>query len=202
MKPKTDPRVDAFIGKSAEFAQPILRHLRKLVHAACPDVHESIKWGMPSFLYEGKILCGMAAFKAHAAFGFWHRGMAQALGAAGKKAEEAMGNLGRITKLSDLPPDTEMKGYIRQAMNLITTGVPAREKSKPKKPLPVPADFRAALKTKRSAAKNFDSFAPGQRRDYIEWITEAKREETRSKRIATAVAWIAEGKRRNWQYDK
>lgn len=197
---KTDPRIDAYIAKSAEFAQPILRHLRALVHAACPAAEETIKWGMPSFTYHG-ILCGLAGFKAHCTFGFWHQGTTKIIRQAGGKAEEAMGSLGRITSRADLPSDREMMGYIRQAAKLNESGAPARPKPKPKKPLPMPADLAAALKKNAKAAKIFADFSPSARREYIEWIIEAKRAETRSSRLETAVKWIAGGKKRNWKYE-
>lgn len=200
MKTGQDPRIDAYIAKSAGFARPILRHLRKLVHQGCPEAAETIKWGMPSFTHQGKILCGMAAFKAHGTFGFWHQGMTAVLGRASAKAEEAMGSLGRITSLSDLPSDRELLGYIRQAARLIAAGGPTRPKPRPKKVLPVPADLAAALRKNRVAAATFGKFSPSQRRDYIEWITEAKRDETRQKRLATTLAWLAKGKPRNWKY--
>lgn len=201
MKAKRDPRIDAYIDKSAEFAQPILRHLRAVVHAACPAAEETVKWSMPSFVYQGKILCGMAAFKAHCTFGFWHQGMTKALGGAGKKAQEAMGSLGRITSRAELPSDPALKGYIRTAAKLIEAGGPSRPKAKARPPLPVPPDMAAALKANSAAATAFEQFPPGQRREYIEWITEAKREETRQTRLATAIEWIAAGKRRNWKYE-
>lgn len=197
---KTDRRVDAYIAKSAEFARPILRHLRALVHQACPDVEETIKWGMPSFLHHG-IICGMAGFKAHCAFGFWRRGLTDEIARTGVKAEQAMGSLGRITSLKDLPADKAMLGYIRKAAKLNEGGIPARSKPKPKPALPAPADLATALKKNAKAAKAFAAFTPGARREYIEWITEAKRPETRQKRIATAVPWIAAGKKRNWKYE-
>ena len=195
---KTDPRVDAYIAKSADFAQPILRHLRALVHEACPDAEETIKWGMPSFTYHG-ILCGVAGFKAHCIFGFWHQGTTKIIKQAGGKAEQAMGSLGRITSLADLPADREMIRYIRQAAKLNESGAPARPK--PRKPLPMPADLSAALKKNAKAAKVFKDFSPSPRREYIEWITEAKRPETRQKRVATTIRWLASGKRRNWKYE-
>ncbi len=197
---KTDPRVDAYIAKSAKFAQPILRHLRKLVHAAWPKAEETIKWSMPSFTYHG-ILCGMAGFKAHCTFGFWHQGVTKAIAATGRDADEAMGHLGRITSLADLPSDREMTSYIRQAAKLNEAGGPARPKPKPKKALAMPADLAAALKKNAKAGKAFSDFSPSARREYIEWITEAKREATRQARLGTAVGWIAAGKRRNWKYE-
>jgi len=196
----TDPRVDAYIAKSAEFARPILRHLRALVHQACPEAQETIKWGMPSFTSHG-ILCGIAGFKAHCAFGFWRRGMTDVIARDGHKAEQAMGSLGRITSQADLPSDAAMVGYIRQAAKLNEAGGPARPKPKPKQPLPMPADLSAALKKNMKAAKVFKDFSPSPRREYIEWITEAKRPETRSKRVATTIQWLAAGKRRNWKYE-
>lgn len=196
--PTTDPRVDAYIAKAAPFAQPILDHLRALVHATCPEVEESIKWGAPFFLYRG-MFCHMAAFKAHCAFGFWK--WQQVVGE--DATEEAMGQFGRIVSLDDLPPRKTIVAYLRKAMALNDTGVPAATHARrmPKPEAVVPDDFAAALKRNRAARTNFDSFSPGQRREYVEWIVEAKREETRQKRLATAVEWLAEGKTRNWKYE-
>lgn len=204
MSSRTDPRVDAYIAKSAEFARPILTHLRGLVHAGCPDAAETIKWGMPFFTSGDGILCMMAAFKAHCAFGFWHKEMKGLVATDEAKADEAMGILGRITRLKDLPGDKVMLGYIRQAAKLNESGVPARPRSAAKgqpKAAAVPDDLAAALKKNKKAAAIFAGFSPSKRKDYIEWLTEAKREETRAKRLATALAWIAEGKARNWKYE-
>jgi len=196
-----DPRIDAYIAKSAAFAQPILGHLREVVHAACPDVEETLKWSMPSFLYAGGILCGMAAFKQHATFGFW-KGRLIVPGD-GASNESAMGQFGRITKLSDLPSKKVLAGYITQAMKLNEEGVkdPARAKpDKPKPAPPAPTDLAAALKKNRAAKTTWDAFSPSCKREYVDWITEAKREETRQRRVAQAVEWMGEGKQRNWKY--
>jgi uncharacterized protein YdeI (YjbR/CyaY-like superfamily) len=200
----TDPRIDAYIAKSAAFARPVLGHLRRLVHKGCPTAEETIKWGMPSFVHAGKILCGMAAFKGHCTFGFWHKGMNAVLGSDGSKSGEAMGSLGRIRSLEDLPSDRRLLGYIRTAAKLNEADEPARPRAvrKPTRPLPVPGDLAAAMKRNRAAAAAFEKFSPGQRKEYIEWITEAKREETRARRLATAIGWLAEGKTRNWKYAK
>jgi uncharacterized protein YdeI (YjbR/CyaY-like superfamily) len=197
---KKDPRVDAYIAKSAEFAKPILSHLRKLVHAACPEAEETVKWGMPFFDYKGP-LANMASFKAHCAFGFWK----------GKLIldkdipESAMGQFGRLTSLADLPKDKALIGYIKAAARLNEEGVksPTRGKAaKPKPKLEVPAYFTATLKKDKKALAGFASLTPSQRNEYVEWVTEAKTEETRAKRLATSVEWISEGKIRNWKYVK
>ena len=203
MPTNTDPRVDAYIEKSREFARPILRHLRELVHEACPEAEETLKWSSPSWMYRGKILCGMAAFKEHAAFIFWHQGMIGVLGEDGDKSDTAMGSLGRITSVKDLPSDRKMTKYIRAAAALTESGAPSRPRQakKPAAPLPVPADLQALLKKNKAAAKTFESFSPSARKDYIEWITEAKQDATRQKRLATTVEWLAEGKKRNWKYE-
>jgi uncharacterized protein YdeI (YjbR/CyaY-like superfamily) len=200
----TDPRIDAYIAKSADFARPLLRRLRKLVHAGCPEAEETMKWGHPSFLHDGRILCGMAAFKAHCTFGFWHKGMEAVLGSDGAKAEEAMGSLGRITSLDDLPSGRTMIRYIRQAAKLNESDAPGRPRptTKPATPLKVPADFATALKKNKAAAATFEGFSKSHRNEYVEWITEAKREETRRTRLETAIEWLAEGKSRNWKYEK
>ena len=200
---KADPRIDSYIAKSADFARPILRHVRKLVHEACPGAEETMKWSHPSFLHGGKILCGMAAFKEHCTFGFWHKGMERVLGHDGSKADEAMGSLGRITNLEDLPSDKKLLGYLRQAARLNESDAPARPRParQPAAPLAVPAELAAALKGNTAAAATFDRLSLSRRKEYVEWITEARREETRKKRLATTLEWLADGKSRNWKYE-
>ena len=193
---KTDPRVDQYIAKSADFAKPILTHLRKVVHAACPDVEETMKWSAPHFDYKG-MMCGMSAFKSHCAFGFWK----SSLVLDGPGSRDAMGHFGRITSVRDLPSDRVLTGYVQKAAKLNDAKVKvARKPAQPKKPLSIPADFAGALKKKPAARKAFDAFSPSHRREYVKWITEAKTDATRQKRVATAVEWLAEGKSRNWKY--
>lgn len=195
-----DPRVDAYIAKSAEFARPILEYLREVVHQNCPDVQETIKWSAPFFDYRGP-LCHMAAFRQHCAFGFWKG----ALFLDAAKSEEAMGQFGRITALKDAPGRRVLAGHIRQAMKLNEDGVQPARKARRAAPRPlaeVPEDLAAALQSNRRAAAVFAAFSPSHKREYIEWLTEAKREETRQRRLAQAVEWMAEGKPRNWKYQQ
>ena len=194
-----DPRVDAYIEKSAEFAQPILRHLRKLVHAACPEVTETLKWSMPSFEYKG-ILCGMAAFKQHCVFGFWKH---ELVIGDDSKAREAMGSFGCLKQISDLPSKAALTRYIVKAKKLNDDGVKnVRRKTRPRKPIPMHAELAAALGKKKQAKIHFDNFSPSQQREYLEWIAEAKADATRARRIALAIEWITAGKPRNWKYIK
>jgi uncharacterized protein YdeI (YjbR/CyaY-like superfamily) len=197
--PKIDPRVDAFIEKKAAFAQPILRHLRAVVHRACPGVEETIKWGMPSFTYKGQILAGMAAFKEHATFGFW-----RSTEVTGRpEPESGMGQFGRLTGIEDLPAEAELEAMVRKAAALIDSGAKKpRPVKHPKPEIAMPADLASALAANPAAQTTYDGFPPGQKREYLEWITEAKRPETRAARLAQAVEWMAEGKRRNWKYEK
>jgi hypothetical protein len=199
---KKDPRVDAYIAKSADFAKPILTHLRNLIHRAHPGVEETLKWGAPHFEHKG-ILCSMAAFKSHCAFGFWKGALIIAQRHAGAQ-NEAAGQFGRITALSDLPKDSVLMDYVKQAVKLNEDGVksPPRRKSGEKKRLKVPSDFIAALRKNKKALSVFENFSPSHREEYVEWITEAKTEETRERRLKTAVEWMAEGKSRNWKYVK
>jgi uncharacterized protein YdeI (YjbR/CyaY-like superfamily) len=199
--PKKDPRVDAYIAKSADFARPILRHLRKLVHTACPDVEETLKWSMPAFMHKG-ILCGMAAFKEHCTLGVWKHSLITTKLAVDDKSGEAMGQLGRIKSLADLPPDKVMLAYLKEAVRLNEEGVKiARPKrSTVEKVLEVPEYFSAALKKNRKALETFENFSYSHKKEYVEWVAEAKREETRAQRIETSIAWLAEGKARNWKY--
>ena len=199
---KSDPRIDAYIAQAAPFAQPILRHLRKLVHAGCPDVTETIKWSHVSFEHGGKILCATAAFNAHATFGFWHQGMEKIILRDRGTVEGAMGLMGRLTRLADLPDDKTMLRYIKAAAALTAADQPARPRAaKPKPPIPVPADLAVGLKKNKKAAATFEKFPPSCRREYLEWLTEAKRPETRAQRLATTLEWLAAGKRRNWKYE-
>lgn len=195
-----DPRIDAYIAKAAPFAQPILKHLRKLVHAACPDVVETMKWSFPHFDHKG-IMCSMVAFKQHCAFCFWKAALMFPAGKTGVE-NEAMGHFGRITSLSDLPADKTVIGYIKKAAYLNQTGVkvPPRHKSKAKKELVTPDYLTAALKKNKKALATFESLSYSHRKEYVEWLTEAKREDTRRQRLATAIEWMAEGKPRNWKY--
>ena len=195
---RTDPRVDAYIKKSAPFAQPILLHLRKLVHAAVPDVEETMKWSSPHFDYKG-IFCGMSAFKQHVGFGFWKAAlMKDVLPGSGMSAA---GQFGKILSLDDLPSDKELTRIIKVAKKLNDDEVKAPPMRKgPRPALTPPRDLIAALSKNKKAKSTFDGFAPGQRRDYVEWVIEAKQAATREKRIKTAVEWMAEGKVRHWKY--
>jgi uncharacterized protein YdeI (YjbR/CyaY-like superfamily) len=196
---KTDPRIDAYIDdKAADFARPILRHIRSVIHEACPECEETLKWSMPSFLYKGKILAGIASFKAHASFGFWSG--SQVVDTSGQTAT-AMGQFGRLTSLDDLPDRKTLIELTRKAMQLIDEGVkPVRNKTV-KAPFTVPQDLRAAIDAAPTAKATWDAFPPSCQREYVEWVTEAKRDETRAKRLEQTVAWLNEGKRRNWKYE-
>lgn len=194
----SDPRIDAYIAKAAPFAQPILSHVRARVHAAAPDAQETMKWSAPSFTVDGKILLMMAAFKAHAALNFW-RG--QEIGDKQPKAG-AMGQFGKLTSLDDLPSDREFDALIREAADLAKTApAPRKAKHEPKAAAQIHPDFAKALAANPKAKAVLDGFSPSARRDYLEWISEAKQEATRAKRIATAVEWLAEGKKRHWKYE-
>jgi len=192
---KRDPRHDAYIAKAADFAKPILKHLREVVHKGCPDVEETIKWGAPYFDYKGPV-CGMAAFKRHCAFVFWKDKLVVE-----NPSDEAMGQLGRIESLSDLPPKKTLTAWLKKAIKLNEQGVKApRSIRPPRPPVEVPSDLEKALEKNARARAAFDAFSPSHRREYVEWIAEAKREETRRKRLATAIEWMAEGKPRHWKY--
>jgi uncharacterized protein YdeI (YjbR/CyaY-like superfamily) len=195
----TDPRVDAYIERSAAFAKPILQRLRAIVHDACPDCVEEMKWSFPHFTYKG-MLASMASFKQHCAFGFWKASLVMEDDA---RTAGAMGHLGRITSLADLPPRAMLIRWTKKARALNDAGVkrPAPRR-RPRKSLRPPPELTAALKKNRQASAVFQSFSPTKKRDYIEWITEAKNAATRAKRLTTSVAWIAEGKSRNWKYEK
>jgi uncharacterized protein YdeI (YjbR/CyaY-like superfamily) len=202
-----NPKVDAYIARAQPFAQPIMEHLRQLLHKACPEVEETIKWSRPFFEYRGVILCNMSAFKEHCSFGFWGEEMSAVLREAKVLREDGMGSLGRITGVANLPTDKQMLNWLRQAAGFVDNGnctspIAARRKvvKAPKPVLETPAEFATALKRNKKATAVFATFSPSCKREYLEWIAEAKRAETRDKRIATAAGWIAEGKQRNWKY--
>jgi uncharacterized protein YdeI (YjbR/CyaY-like superfamily) len=198
--PSTDPRVDAYIDKAREFAKPILLHLRVLVHEACPDVTETMKWSFPHFDYKG-MMCSMAAFKEHCAFSFWKQSLLEASAFPAEKT--AMGSFGRITFLKDLPDDKTLKKLIVDAARLNDEGIKVEKKvSREKKELVVPDILTAALATNALAAETFNNFPYSKKKGYVEWITEAKTEATREKRLGTTIEWLAEGKARNWKYEK
>lgn len=191
-----DPRVDAYIAKAAPFAHPILTRVRALVHRVLPEVEEGIKWGMPAFMLRGKNVAGMAAFKAHCAV------MIHGEGRLGEG--EGMGGYGKVTSLSDLPADAVLETALQEAAQRVAQSGSAskpKEKKPPKTEIAVPQDLAAALRDNPAAGRFFDGLAPSYRYEYLEWITGAKRDETRGKRIAQAIEWLAEGKKRNWKYE-
>lgn len=197
---RPDPRIDAYIAQSAAFAQPLLTHLRSQVHAACPEAEEAIKWGMPHFMLDGRILAGMAAFKTHCAFGFWQQDVATP--DPGKR-REAMGQFGRIGCLADLPPPATLQASIQAAAAGVLAGkTRERPPAGGRSAITMPEDFRAALAAHEAARTVFTTFPPGKQRDYLEWIVEAKKAETRAQRIRQSLEWLAEGKSRNWKYER
>jgi uncharacterized protein YdeI (YjbR/CyaY-like superfamily) len=201
--PSHDPRVDAYIIKSADFALPILQHLRALVHAACPEAEETWKWSFPHFMYKGEILCSMASFKQHCAFGFWKASLMKDAKQLLDNRKEAMGSMGKITSLKDLPADKKILAWVKEAMKLTDAGVKlAKAKPVAAKELVIPASFSAALAKNKKAKAVFEKFSNSQKKEYADWLTEAKTIPTREKRLAKAMEWIAEGKIRNWKYVK
>lgn len=190
-----DPRIDAYISAAAPFAQPILHHFRSLVHAAAPQVEEAMKWSMPAFLHNGHQICGMAAFKAHASVNFWHREVA---GGPGGMKREGMGQFGKMTSVTDLPADDEITAMVAEALALVDAGAKTPRTATTKPPLEMPGDLDAALDAVPAAAAAFAGFPPSARREYIEWVIDAKQPATRARRIATTTQQCAEGKRRYW----
>jgi uncharacterized protein YdeI (YjbR/CyaY-like superfamily) len=207
---RKDPRVDAYIAKSADFAKPILNHLRKLIHDTCPTVEETIKWGMPHFEYKGaaerkpRVLCSMASFKQHCAFGFWYSQGGLMSGEPKAAESTGMGQYGKISSLKDLPKTKELIKQIKESMKVHDSGIkPApRPRSTEKKTLEIPDYFTAALKKSKKALTTFEGFNYSNKKEYVDWVTEAKTDETRKSRLATAVDWMSEGKPRNWKYMK
>ena len=202
-----DARVDAYIAKSADFAKPILTHLRKLIHDNCPSVEETMKWSFPHFTYKAKadrsprILCSMASFKQHCAFGFWYAAMSDSTSREAQTGP-AMGQYGRIASLADLPKDKVLVQQIKEAIKVHDGGVKPRASARPaeKKELEIPDYLTAALKKNKKALATFEQFNYSNKKEYVEWITDAKTDETRKKRLDTAIEWMSEGKVRNWKY--
>jgi uncharacterized protein YdeI (YjbR/CyaY-like superfamily) len=195
---KKDPRVDVYIQTAPAFAQPILKRIRKAMHAGCPDVAETMKWSTPHFDYKG-VVAGMSAFKEHAALGFWK---SELLGLGRLGGGEGRGRYGRLTSVDDLPSETQLVALVKKAATLNEEGVKVERPARParSKTVDVPAYFTAALKRNKKALANFEAFSPSHKREYVEWITEAKSEGTRERRMAQAIEWIAAGKSRNWKY--
>jgi uncharacterized protein YdeI (YjbR/CyaY-like superfamily) len=202
--PDKDPRVDAYIEKAAPFAKPVLIKLRKLIFQACPEASETIKWGFPNYEIYGSVFCNMASFKEHCTFGFWKASLLKdPNGILQVKDRNAMGHLDRIASVKDLPPDKILLAYLQEAALLNKNNIKVvKPKSVPKKELPMPKALTTALKKNKKAATVFGGFSPSQRREYVEWITEAKTEETLNKRLATTMEWLEEGKSRHWKYKK
>ncbi len=197
--PSVDPRIDAYIEKSADFAKPILTHIRKLVHKACPDIQETMKWSFPHFDHKGTV-CSMASFKQHCALGFWKQSLLEQDAFPAEKT--AMGSFGRITSVKDLPSDKVMIGLIQQAVELNEKGVKVARKPTEKKELIVPKDLASALSKNKPAKAAFEKFPYSHKKEYVQWIEEAKTEPTRDKRLATTIEWLTEGKSKNWKYEK
>ena len=198
--PTTDPRIDAYIRNATPFAQPILVQLRDVLHHACPGVEENMKWSRPHFDYKG-VFCGMAAFKAHVTFGFWKDALVRER--LSQADRNAMAALDRIESTDDLPPRATIARIVKTAAILNDEGVKIARPERPKRaPARVPADLSKALTKNARASATFKRFSPSHKREYIEWIVEAKQTATREKRVATAVEWMAEGKPRHWKYVK
>ena len=202
-------QIDAYIADAPEFAQPILIHLRGLVHRASPEIEETIKWRRPFFLHRGSLLCFMAAFKQHCSFGFWGGEMSAVMKQDGREGEDgtkgSSGAFGRIASVADLPSNKEMLGHIKQAIAFTEAAAESAKPPKTRKPKPEvepPAEFVLAMKQREGATEAFATLSPSCRREYVTWITEAKRAETKERRIQTSVQWIVEGKSLNWKYEK
>lgn len=202
----TNPKVDAYIARAQPFAQPVLSHIRKVVHKGCKEVVESLKWGMPSFDYNGKILCSMASFNQHCSFGFWlaheMKTMEPHFNKNEPKSGSGMGHFGKVTSIKDLPAEKELTKMIKEAMELSDKGVVIKHTAPSAKLLIVPAQLQKALNQNKEAQINFEKMPPSHRKEYIQWINDAKTETTRDKRIATTIEWVAEGKSRNWKYER
>lgn len=189
-----DPRIDAYIAKAQPFARPILERVREMIHRALPEIEEGIKWGMPAFMLKGKNVAGMAAFKAHAAL----------MLAIDDTAGGGMGSYGKIRSIDDLPSEQDLTKRLHFARDMLAEGKALRSvpERPPKAEIPMPQEFAAALRASAAAAESFERLAPSHRYEYLEWITGAKRDETRARRIGQALEWLGEGKRLNWKYER
>jgi len=200
------PEVDHYIAKCQPFAQPILEHVREVVHKTVPGVVEEMKWSMPFFVYKGIILANIAGFKAHCSLGVWKENVLPLMKQGVERRGTGMGSFGKMSSMKDLPTDKDLKALLVEAVRKIDSGERAtsmpRPKKSPRPPAEVPEALLAAFKKNKIAAKNFDAMSPSCRREYIDWINDAKRDETRATRIATTMEWVTEGKSRNWKYEK
>ncbi|NML71361.1 hypothetical protein HHL23_16350 [Chryseobacterium sp. RP-3-3] len=200
---KYSPKIDTYIEKSQDFAKPVLHYIREIIHEFCPDAEETMKWSFPHFMYQGKILCAMASFKQHCTFGFWLEKEMKTMQEITSGIEKnAMFSLGKITKIEDLPPRIQLKKAIKEAMELIDMGVTMKKAPPTKTETEIPDYFQNALNKNKKALEIFGKGSPSFRKEYINWITEAKTEATRNKRMEQSLEWIAEGKSRNWKYEK
>jgi uncharacterized protein YdeI (YjbR/CyaY-like superfamily) len=201
--PTSDPRIDHYIASAAPFARPILRQFRKLVHKSTPEIEETTKWRMPFFTYGGTPICHIAAFKAHCGIGFWHREVQAMIAAEVGVRDTAMGQFGRITAPADLPSQKLLLRLVSSAVHLVKTSQPQRPSREPsRRPPKTPADLARRLQRDAKARATFAGLSPSHRREYIEWIVEAKRAETRTHRLDTTIAWLRAGKTRNWKYTR
>lgn len=203
---KKDPRIDAYIKKAEPFAQPILKHIRELVHKACPEVEETMKWSFPHFVFKGSTICSMASFKKHMAFSFWKAALMKDADKfiLNAKSEVAMGHMGKIASLKDLPGDKQMLAYIKEAASLNEKGIklPSKTKTDEQKEIETPDYLLAALKKNKKAKETYDGFSYSNKKEYVTWLEDAKTESTRIKRLEDAIEWMSEGKIRHWKYLK
>lgn len=200
---KYSTKVDEYIEKSLDFAKPILNHLRETIHEVCPDVEEAIKWKFPTFMYKGKILCSITSFKQYCSLGFWlHQDMKTLKELETTAEKSSMFSLGRITRMEDLLPKPQLKKAIKEAMELTDMGVTMKRAAPTKTETAIPDYFKEALQQNKQALEIFEKSSLSFRKEYINWITEAKTEATRNKRMEQALEWIEEGKGRNWKYEK
>jgi len=197
-----DQRIDQYISNAAPFAQPILIHLRKLIHEACPEVEETMKWSFPHFDYKG-VMISMAAFKAHCTLNLWKGALIPGIPNV-DPGNTAMGNFGRITSIKDLPSESKLLEIFREAKRLNDENIrlPSKGKGSVAKELIVPDYLLEAIRANSAANSTWEKFSYSHKKDYVDWITGAKTEATRLKRLATSIEWISEGKNQMWKYNK
>ena len=194
--------IDEYIEKAAPFAKPILSHIRELIHEAWPEIEETIKWKVPVYEYKG-IVCATGAFKTHCAFNFFKaKLMKDPYHVFSEQFSDAAGQFGKLLTVSDLPSDSILREYIQEAAKLNTDKIKGPAKKKEDADHLIPNDLSIALKNNPIAQKQFETMSLGYKKEYIDWLLDAKMDATRQKRLETAIEWIAEGKPRNWKYMK
>lgn len=200
-----DTRVDAYIAKQQPFAKEICTRVRAIVHEAAPDITEDIKWGHVAFMHKG-IVCGLAAFKHHVVFHFWKASLLGGSHARRSTDDKTLEQLAKLKSVDELPSKSVIASLVKAAVKLNDGAVKVPKSpmaaKKTKAPLRTPPSLAKALARNAKAKSTYQGFSPSHKREYVEWICDAKSVETRDRRIEQALGWMSEGKPRNWKYMK